>query len=161
MARGTLTLRRFNRGPVNNPGAWKEPWDDTWKGFIQSAFLYGGKVARECAEDLLKKSNEKVPIGPTHHLVESGQVDIVDSKSEFVAYRVSYDTRRNDEESQRDNYNYAVRIHEDLSLNHPNGGEAKFLENAYRENSDKYLQLIRDEIRQMLGRSRWNAMGGK
>jgi hypothetical protein len=93
--------------------------------------------------------------------VESGQVDIVDSKSEFVAYRVSYDTRRNDEESQRDNYNYAVRIHEDLSLNHPNGGEAKFLENAYRENSDKYLQLIRDEIRQMLGRSRWNAMGGK
>lgn len=29
--------------------------------------------------------------------------------------------------------NYALIVHEDLSMNHPNGGNAKYLENPFRE----------------------------
>lgn len=37
---------------------------------------------------------------------------------------------------------YVVKQHEDQSLNHPDGGEAKFLEKALDRNKDKASELI-------------------
>lgn len=37
---------------------------------------------------------------------------------------------------------YALRQHEDMELRHPRGGEAKFLETPFKENKNKYVDLI-------------------
>lgn len=42
---------------------------------------------------------------------------------------------------------YAVRVHEDMSMFHPRGGEAKFLENAFTQNEKKIEQHIQDAIK--------------
>lgn len=41
---------------------------------------------------------------------------------------------------------YAARIHEDLQMNHPNGGEAKYLEKAYRRNLAYAKQYIKQYL---------------
>lgn len=42
---------------------------------------------------------------------------------------------------------YALRQHEDMGLRHPLGGEAKFLETPFKENKDKYVDLIGKAIK--------------
>ncbi len=47
---------------------------------------------------------------------------------------------------------YGIRQHEDLSLNHPHGGQAKYLEAPFYELGASLLnQAIADEIRKELG----------
>lgn len=46
---------------------------------------------------------------------------------------------------------YAVIQHEDLSLNHPNGGEAKFLEKPLLAHSQHLLGDLAEDIRADLG----------
>lgn len=41
---------------------------------------------------------------------------------------------------------YALKVHEDMSMFHPRGGEAKFLENAFTENEAKIEKYIQDAI---------------
>lgn len=40
---------------------------------------------------------------------------------------------------------YAARVHEDLSAEHPNGGKAKFLEDPVREYGDKHFKRVAEE----------------
>ncbi len=42
---------------------------------------------------------------------------------------------------------YALRQHEELRYNHPRGGEAKYLENPYKENKNKYIKHLADSTR--------------
>lgn len=41
---------------------------------------------------------------------------------------------------------YALRVHEDLAMRHPRGGQAKFLEQPMREYSVQIAQVVRDEV---------------
>lgn len=41
---------------------------------------------------------------------------------------------------------YALRQHEDLTFNHPRGGEAKYLEKPFKENVKKYIEQIGKSI---------------
>lgn len=49
-------------------------------------------------------------------------------------------------------YKYALRQHEDLSFKHPNGGQAKFLEQPFKENINAYTKQIGDAIKKEVGR---------
>jgi hypothetical protein len=71
---------------------------------------------RAGAEVLLQKSQ---PLVPVEHgdLKASGRVEQGDDGA-AVIYGVA----------SPDGYPYGIRQHEDTSLNHPNGGQAKFLE---------------------------------
>ena len=42
---------------------------------------------------------------------------------------------------------YAIYVHENLEANHPNGGQAKFLESAVLDRIDGKLQRVGDNIR--------------
>lgn len=42
---------------------------------------------------------------------------------------------------------YAIKQHEDLTLKHERGGEAKYLENPYKEKKDMYLKDIGDAVK--------------
>ncbi len=68
------------------------------------------------AEVLLAASQPLVPVD-TGELLASGRV-VDDGESAKVVY----------DAVAPDGYPYGIRQHEDLTLNHPNGGQAKFLE---------------------------------
>jgi hypothetical protein len=42
---------------------------------------------------------------------------------------------------------YAVRQHEEMEYNHPQGGQAKYLEQPFKENTDKYIKHLADSVK--------------
>ncbi|OZC55059.1 hypothetical protein CH289_07645 [Rhodococcus sp. RS1C4] len=50
------------------------------------------------------------------------------------------------------NTEYAVKQHEDVGLNHPNGGEAKYLENAATAFSETFQTVMAHQIKKALRR---------
>ena len=70
---------------------------------------------------------------------------------ESVKVRVSRDKRRPELYAQASafnrGYDYALIQHENLSYNHPNGGQAKFLESAFVEGVERIERRIEQEVR--------------
>ena len=70
---------------------------------------------------------------------------------ESVKVRVNRDKRRPGLYAQASatnrGYNYALIQHENLSYNHPNGGQAKFLESAFVEGVERIERRIEQEVR--------------
>jgi hypothetical protein len=50
-----------------------------------------------------------------------------------------------------DGYDYGIRQHEDMALNHPNGGTPKFLENALHEGAERALAAVAVPVARILG----------
>ena len=98
------------------------------------------RAVRRVAEDLHDASDRDLPIGdpaddpsPAIALRERGRVD-VDVRAGAVVGTVSYNTA------------YAKRQHEDLTLKHPRGGKAKFLEGNLGRARAQLLDELEDEI---------------
>lgn len=85
-------------------------------------------------EHVLNESNDRIPLDEAT-LQRSGVVVVDDQTLEAA---VTYDTV------------YAARQHEDLTLNHPNGREAKFLEKAWLNSRHLAPQIIGNQIRRAL-----------
>lgn len=70
---------------------------------------------------------------------------------ESVKVRVSRDKRRPglfaQASARNRGYDYALIQHENLSYNHPNGGQAKFLESAFVEGVERIERRIEQEVR--------------
>ena len=70
---------------------------------------------------------------------------------ESVKVRVSRDKRRPGLYAQASaknrGYDYALIQHENRSYNHPNGGQAKFLESAFVEGVERIERRIEQEVR--------------
>ena len=70
---------------------------------------------------------------------------------ESVKVRVSRDKRRRrlyaQASAKNHGYDYALIQHENLSYNHPNGGQAKFLESAFVEGVERIERRIEQEVR--------------
>jgi hypothetical protein len=86
--------------------------------------------AREAAEHILSKSNQRVPIEDLR-LMQSGKV----SQEGGIAV-VSYDTP------------YALKQHEDQRLTHDPGRTSKYLENAFNAEKREALEIIARELRE-------------
>lgn len=41
---------------------------------------------------------------------------------------------------------YALRQHEELDYNHPQGGKAKYLETPFKKSTDKYIKHLGDSV---------------
>lgn len=87
-------------------------------------------------EHLLQVSNRQVPI--EEGTLERSGVASVDEQQ--LRGAVSYDTP------------YAVRQHEDMTLQHDAGRSAKYLENALDAEGAQALQLVAREVRRELDR---------
>lgn len=100
---------------------------------------------REEAESLQRDSLEQVP-KDTETLANSSYVE-EQSDGSFV---VGYGRGGTNPKSHAPAANYMVKIHEDMSLNHPNG-KAKFLEDPAREHGAtleaKAAKAMRDAMR--------------
>lgn len=89
------------------------------------------------AEFLLSEANKLVPLDEAT-LQNSGRAAVDEEAMEGI---VSYDTP------------YAVVQHERLDFVHRNGRQAKYLEQPWRENGPKFLQIIATQIKRTLGGS--------
>lgn len=100
---------------------------------IQKAALKGVK---KLADNILGESQKLVPVD-TGILKESGAID-TDKKTNIVT--ISYNTP------------YARKQHEDNTLNHPKGGQAKYLEQPFNEKSGEIEKFVGDAIHKALQR---------
>lgn len=91
------------------------------------------KGLRLAGELVLERSRRYVPI-EEGTLERSGRV--TDNGTDTVA--ISYDTP------------YAVKQHEDMTLRHPNGRSAKYLERALAESRNEVAKLIQRAVRTRL-----------
>jgi hypothetical protein len=85
------------------------------------------------AENLLSESRAIVPLDEAT-LSRSGRASVDESN---LSAAVSYDTP------------YAVRQHEDMSLHHPNGRQAKYLEKPFIATKQLAAKIIANQIRKV------------
>lgn len=110
-----------------------------WYGgdLIAKENAYTREALKEAAEMVLAKAQEQTPV-------------------ETDALRISATVKeQNAGKTQELSFGgpaapYAHRQHEDLTYNHP-VGNAKFLENALRENADKVLKYLNAATRRAMG----------
>lgn len=50
------------------------------------------------------------------------------------------------EKSHREPGSYAVVVHEDMTMRHPNGGQAKFIEQPYLEEAPKVPDALKEKL---------------
>lgn len=112
----------------------------------------GIRATRRAAERLLELSKPLVP-KDTETLVNSGKVVQGKGIAEFnVVYSATVEDRYNAIGKNLDNvanpdFNYAWIQHEATWFNHPNGGQAKYLEQPFKENQKRFLGTIASAIR--------------
>lgn len=90
----------------------------------------------EAAAELLTDANADVPLDEGTLEASGHSVPATAGRLQAAVY---YDTP------------YAVRQHEDATLNHPNGRKAGWLRAAVDNNSDRYVGIIRARIASRLG----------
>lgn len=79
--------------------------------------------------DLLGKAKLLAPID-TGDLRGTGAMNIESNKTAVIGFTEPY----------------ALRQHESMEFHHPLGGQAKYLEQPFKENLQRYVQHIRDGI---------------
>ena len=100
------------------------------------------KVFENNAQIIYENSQPLVPV-LTGRLRDSGEVMTKDPEGNEEMYAsISYGG---------DLVNYAVRVHEDLQMNHPHGGQAKFLEIPFEEQVPEITSQLSEAINQFLG----------
>jgi hypothetical protein len=108
-----------------------------WRGKAASEAAKRGAIRglQLATELLLGEAVKIVPLDEAT-LQDSGKAAVDEEKLEG---KVTFDTP------------YAVIQHEDLTLHHPNGRKAKYLETPWRENAEKFAELIAFQIKRALG----------
>ena len=85
--------------------------------------------------DLTRRSKQLAPLD-TGDLRGAGEGD-VNFDGDDVVGTVSF------------NKPYAMVQHEDMTFNHPRGGQAKYLEQPLNENRDRYKEFIKNKVREV------------
>ena len=123
-----------NKGSV---GLKIEGFKELYKkmGLLEEEILKGAvKGLKITAQNILGESQKLVPVD-TGTLQKSGAIKV---DSQNLMAQISYNTP------------YALKQHEDATLNHPNGGEAKYLERPFNEKSGELEVNVGNEIQRIL-----------
>lgn len=101
------------------------------------------KTTEDIVLDLADKAMNLAPID-TGELRKS--VDpVVEVKSNRIRGNVTFSAK-----NPKTGYDYALIQHEELSFNHPRGGQAKYLEQPLKENSARYKRMMDDKVSEVL-----------
>ena len=105
--------------------------DTKWYGdkAKQAAQSGGADGVLAAAEALLKRTLPKVP-KLSGDLADSGRVEVEGTQAAVI-----FDA------------DHAVRQHEDTTLRHHDGGEAKFLESTLKDDQQALLELLADALK--------------
>ncbi|MCK9928803.1 hypothetical protein MXD62_16735 [Frankia sp. Mgl5] len=104
---------------------------------VRAAALEGLRAAAELIGDA---SDRRIPV-ESGDLRESREDDVDEGS---LTVDITYGGRGGLPQA------YAIRQHEDLELQHPSGGQAKFLEQALETNKNDVFEMIADDIRQAI-----------
>lgn len=118
------------------------------------------KATTKACQDILDISNSLVPVD-TGTLKKSGYFEVT-RQANIVSYRyegvVGYGGNGDpiNPKTGKHASEYMVQVHEDLNQPHPNGGQAKFLEEAVQQYAQQEFprtvaQYIRDALSSILG----------
>ena len=109
----------------------------TWQGDLVNALVREAamQALRDGAEHILTEAIDETPL-LSGTLRRSGTA--IDAPSEDAVY-ISFNTP------------YAIKQHEDLTLQHTDGGP-KYLENPFNRNKDAVQRLVGDRVRNILSR---------
>ena len=117
--------------------------------------IAGQKAMLQCAQDLLEKSKDLVPVD-TGALKENGHIErLADGSGYSVVYDITAG-ERNPKATDK-GFKYGALQHEELSFYHEIG-QAKYLEAPYESNKDEYKARITDAIRRATGNLRSRAI---
>lgn len=112
-----------------------------WYGDRDIARNAGRKALGWCAADLQGKSVEQAPV-LTGDLRANCSTTPIKETGDKMETMIGYDLP------------YAKRQHEHLEYRHPRGGKAKFLEDPFNANKDKYERYISNEVKRALRKGR-------
>ena len=105
---------------------------------IEKSFkMYAQKIDKVVSEQL-KKTGEDILI--KSNILAPRDTGLMESETEVA---VVSDNRV----EVRYNTDYSLYVHENLEANHPNGGQAKFLELSTLENSSKHFRNLKNKIK--------------
>jgi hypothetical protein len=102
--------------------------EKTFNRYAQKIDKVVNKQLKKTGEEILIDSQMLAPID-TGLMVNSTEVAVKDNRVEV-----------------RYNIDYSLYVHEDLTMNHPNGGQAKFLELATLENAKNHFGTLKKLI---------------
>jgi len=105
--------------------------NDLLKGIPKRAKDAVRSELKEVMKDLKGKSQDLAPV-ETGDLKGSAYTDLDDLQGE-VGFTEPY----------------ALRQHEELEYKHPKGGQAKYLEQPYKQNRDRYIKSIGEAVRKV------------
>lgn len=112
------------------------PKNFKWRGELAKKIVREAAMGALCdgAEAILTESHEEVP-HDTGTLQRSGTITVaLDENAVYVSY----------------NTPYAVKQHEDLTLKHPKGRKAKYLEDPFKRNVPKVKRLVELRVKKAL-----------
>lgn len=114
-------------------------FDLKWRGNLAKDMVRetAEQVLLKCGADLQGKSAEQAPID-NGDLRRNCSVSQIQDNNGEINIKIGYDLP------------YARRQHEGLHFKHPKGGKAKFLEDPFNENIDKYDSYIQKTIKYAL-----------
>lgn len=101
-----------------------------FEGFTKKVDAIINDQLMKSGEKILSASKQLSPID-TGLMVNTADVAQVDKHRVDIRY----------------NTDYSLYVHEDLSMNHPNGGQAKFLEQATIEESHSHFNELASRLR--------------
>lgn len=113
----------------------------------------GAAAVEAAAEHLLDASNRLVPV-ESGRLRDSGQVT-ADGLQAAVSYGREDDAeitgwKGDIAQGSSASADYAVKQHEDLTLHHPNGGSAKWLESSMHAERQEIATILAETVRRVL-----------
>lgn len=124
---------------------------------IKKVKRYTAKAMTDVTLDLLGKAVERAPVD-TGDLRGSGYANINNTTvakgtKDGVTLIGSALATDSDEVVGEVGFTaeYALVQHEDLSFNHPQGGQAKYLEQPFDRNTDKYIKYLEDSVDNAVG----------
>lgn len=110
----------------------------------------------EQGTEIIREAKTLCPV-ETGALRASGRVELLAASNTSFGVNLSFGGEAGsgnvDGESNATDVDYAVIVHEDMTMRHPNGGQAKFLEQPWLEAQPQKLEeqkeVVRDVLREM------------
>jgi nitrous oxidase accessory protein NosD len=101
-----------------------------FEAYVQKVDAIVSDQLMKSGETILESSKALAPID-TGLMVNTADVSMINPNRVEVRY----------------NTDYSLYVHEDMSMNHPNGGQAKFLEQATVEYSSNHLNELANRLK--------------
>lgn len=111
-------------------------WDAEINMLLRNIESATKEAVEDVCLDLQSKSQQLAPID-TGDLRASASTEI-QKHGTLIVGRVGF------------NESYALKQHEELSYNHPRGGQAKYLETPLKDNEQKYINYISNKVKEVL-----------